>query len=194
MDMLIQNNLIRYSNEFGVKKLIFLGSSCIYPKFSQQPIKEEYLLTGELESTNQWYAIAKISGVMLINSLRKQYLKDFISLMPTNLYGPNDNFDLETSHVVPALIRKFHEAKINNHKSVTLWGDGTPFREFLHVDDLAKAITFSIENNIDGGIFNVGSLKIFQLKGYQIWLKILVYKGDVIWDKDKPNGAKKTYG
>ena len=139
-NMLIQNNLIKTAHELDIKKFIFLGSSCIYPKEANQPLKEEYLLTGPLEKTNEWYAIAKISGVKLIESLRKQYSRDYVSLMPTNLYGPFDNFDLETSHVLPAMIRKFHDAKINGHAPVQLWGSGTPKREFLHVDDLASAV------------------------------------------------------
>ena len=147
-NMLIQNNLIKIAHELKISKFIFLGSSCIYPKFSKQPIKEDYLLTDTLEPTNQWYAIAKISGVMLIDSLRKQYNRDYISIMPTNLYGPRDNFDLESSHVLPAMIRKFHEAKINNSENVVLWGTGCQ-REFLHVDDLSRAILFLIDKNIN---------------------------------------------
>ena len=138
-NMLIQNNLIRSGHENDVSKFIFLGSSCIYPKLAPQPLKEEYLLTDSLEPTNEWYAIAKISGVKLIEALRKEYGRDYVALMPTNLYGPNDNFDLKSSHVLPAMIRKFHEAKLNNHASVELWGTGTPMREFLHVDDLGQA-------------------------------------------------------
>ena len=145
-NMLIQNNLIKSAHENSIEKFIFLGSSCIYPKFSEQPIKESYLLTDSLEPTNQWYAVAKISGVMLIKSIREQFGLDYISLMPTNLYGPNDNFDLLTSHVLPSMIRKFHEAKLNNDSNVILWGTGSPMREFLHVDDLAKAVKFAVEN------------------------------------------------
>ena len=139
--MLIQNNLIRAAHELNIEKFIFLGSSCIYPKM-KQTLKEEYLLTGPLEETNQWYALAKISGVKLIEALRQQYNRDYISLMPTNLYGPGDNYDLETSHVIPALLRRFHEAKVNNRNEVFLWGTGNPKREFLHVDDLARAVLF----------------------------------------------------
>ena len=156
-NMLIQNNLIRSAHENNIEKFIFLGSSCIYPKFSPQPIKEEYLLTDELEPTNQWYAIAKISGVKLIEALRKQFGRDYVSLMPTNLYGPNDNFDLETSHVLPAVIRKFHEAKENHNSKVTLWGSGSSFREFLHVDDLGQAVLFALEHKLDDHLYNVGS-------------------------------------
>ena len=191
-NMLIQNNLIRYANEFNINKLIFLGSSCIYPKFAKQPISEKYLLTGSLESTNQWYAIAKISGVMLINSLRKQYSRDYISLMPSNLYGPNDNFDLKTSHVLPALIRKFHEAKIKNNKNVKVWGDGTPMREFMHVDDLAEAVKFSIENKLDDGLYNVGFSNDISIKDLANTIKkITGFKGKILWDDSKPNGTPK---
>ena len=147
-NMLIQNNLIGAAHQLDIPKFIFLGSSCIYPKMAPQPLKEEYLLTAPLEETNQWYAIAKISGVKLIEALRNQYNRDYVSLMPTNLYGPGDNYDLETSHVLPAMIRKFHEAKENNHTDVVLWGTGTPKREFLHVDDLASAVVFALENKM----------------------------------------------
>ena len=158
-NMLIQNNLIKTAHELNIEKFIFLGSSCIYPKMAPQPLKEEYLLTGPLEETNQWYAIAKISGVKLIEALREQYNRDYISLMPTNLYGPGDNYDLETSHVLPAMLRKFHEAKENNKSEVILWGTGNPKREFLHVDDLARAVVFSIENPLSDSLYNVGTLK-----------------------------------
>src|SRR5690606_29993291 len=137
-NMLIQNNLIDAAHQHNVKKFIFLGSSCIYPKLAPQPLKEDYLLTGPLEPTNEWYAIAKIAGVKACEAIRKQYRRDFVSLMPTNLYGPYDNFDLETSHVLPAMIRKFHDAKVNNQPSVQLWGSGSPMREFLHVNDMGK--------------------------------------------------------
>ena len=147
-NLLIQNNLIKTAHELDIEKFIFLGSSCIYPKMAPQPLKEEYLLSGPLEETNQWYAIAKISGVKLIEALRKQYKRDYVALMPTNLYGPGDNYDLKTSHVLPAMIRKFHEAKQNNHADVLLWGTGTPKREFLHVDDLASAVVFTLENKM----------------------------------------------
>jgi len=156
-NMLIQNNLIKAAHELDIPKFIFLGSSCIYPKMAPQPIKEEHLLTGSLEETNQWYAIAKISGVKLIQALREQFNRDYVSLMPTNLYGPGDNYDLNNSHVLPAMIRKFHEAKENKHKEVLLWGSGTPKREFLHVDDLANAVVFALEKNLEGSLYNVGS-------------------------------------
>ena len=156
-NMQIQNNLIDSAHKLGVKKFIFLGSSCIYPKFSHQPLKEEYLLTDSLEPTNEWYAIAKITGVKLCEAIRKQYHKDFVSLMPTNLYGPFDNFDLQTSHVLPAMLRKFHEAKNNNQASVKLWGSGAPMREFLHVNDLAQAVVFALENILPEHLYNVGT-------------------------------------
>ena len=155
-NILIQNNLIDAAHQFEVDKFIFLGSSCIYPKLARQPLKEEYLLTGPLESTNEWYAIAKITGVKACEAIRKQHGKDFVSLMPTNLYGSNDNFDLKTSHVLPAMIRKFHEAK-EESKPVKLWGTGNPSREFLHVDDLAEAVLFTLENKLKDNLYNVGT-------------------------------------
>lgn len=189
-NMLIQNNLINYSLEFDVKKFIFLGSSCIYPKMAPQPLKEEYLLTGPLEETNQWYAIAKISGVKLIEAIRNQYKKDFIALMPTNLYGPGDNYDLKTSHVLPAMIRKFHEARENNHSAVTLWGTGKPLREFLHVDDLAKAVLFSIQYQLKGSLYNIGSSEEISIKELALIIqKIVGHKGEILWDKTYPDGT-----
>lgn len=155
----IQNNLIDTSLKAGIEKFIFLGSSCIYPKLASQPLKEESLLTGPLESTNEWYAIAKIAGVKACEAIRKQFHKDYVSLMPTNLYGSHDNFDLETSHVLPAMIRKFHEAKLNNHAPVKLWGTGTPMREFLHVDDMANAVVFALEQELPEHLYNVGTGK-----------------------------------
>jgi GDP-L-fucose synthase len=189
-NMLIQNNLIAIAHELDINKFIFLGSSCIYPKLAPQPIKEEYLMTGPLELTNEWYAIAKISGVKLIESLRTQFGRNYISLMPTNLYGPHDNFDLKTSHVLPALIRKFHEAKENNHSTVNLWGTGNPMREFLFVDDLANAVLFSLENNLDKPLYNVGygeDIKIKELA--QIIQKCVGHKGIINWDLTKPDGT-----
>ena len=189
-NMLIQNNLIRSAHQNNVPKFIFLGSSCIYPKFAPQPLKEEYLLTDSLEPTNEWYAIAKISGVKLIEALRKEYSRDYVSLMPTNLYGPNDNFDLKTSHVLPAMIRKFHEAKIQESKHVELWGTGSPKREFLHVDDLGQAVLFALENELDDHLYNVGTgidLTIFELAQYV--QSTVNYEGDVVWDISKPDGT-----
>ena len=191
-NMLIQNNLIRSAHENNIEKFIFLGSSCIYPKFSPQPIKEEYLLTDELEPTNQWYAIAKISGVKLIEALRKQFGRDYVSLMPTNLYGPNDNFDLETSHVLPAVIRKFHEAKENHNSKVTLWGSGSALREFLHVDDLGQAVLFALEHKLDDHLYNVGSGSDLTIKALaEMIQKNVGHSGDIFWDETKPDGTPK---
>ena len=189
-NMLIQNNLISAAHQLDIPKFIFLGSSCIYPKMAPQPLKEEYLLTGPLEETNQWYAIAKISGVKLIEALRNQYNRDYVSLMPTNLYGPGDNYDLETSHVLPAMIRKFHEAKENNHADVVLWGTGTPKREFLHVDDLASAVVFALENKMKDSLYNVGSGSEISIKELaELIQEITEHKGDIIWDINKPDGT-----
>jgi GDP-L-fucose synthase len=186
----IQNNLIQSSFENNTETFVFLGSSCIYPKFSKQPIKEEYLLTDELEPTNQWYALAKIQGVKLCESINRQYNKNYFSLMPTNLYGPNDNFDLNSSHVIPALIRKFHEAKENHSDDVLLWGTGSPFREFLHVDDLASAIVFSLENKSEHNLLNVGSSKEISIKELALTIKEIVgYSGKIKWDASKPDGT-----
>ena len=189
-NMQIQNNLIQAAHEADVQKFIFLGSSCIYPKFAPQPLKEEYLLTDSLEPTNEWYAIAKISGVKLCEAIRKQYGKDFVSLMPTNLYGSHDNFDLKSSHVLPAMIRKFHEAKENNHAPVELWGSGIPMREFLHVDDMAKAVVFAVENKLPEHLYNVGTgtdVTIKQLA--EIIRKEVGHRGEIIWDSSKPDGT-----
>ena len=189
-NMQIQNNLIGAAHNLNVSKFIFLGSSCIYPKFAPQPLKEEYLLTDSLEPTNEWYAIAKISGVKLCEAIRKQFNKDFVSLMPTNLYGPNDNFDLETSHVLPAMIRKFHEAKQNNHVEVNLWGSGTPMREFLHVDDLANAVIFALENELPEHLYNVGTSSDVTIKELAETIQMQVgHKGQINWDKSKPDGT-----
>ena len=186
----IQNNLIKTAHDLNIKKFIFLGSSCIYPKFAKQPIKEEYLLSGPLEVTNQWYAIAKISGVKLIEALKKQYKREYVALMPTNLYGPNDNYNLETSHVLPALIRKFHEAKILNKNVVKLWGSGQPLREFLFVDDLANVIKYFIENKPKDSYINVGSSSEISISELSILIKKIVgYSGKVLWDKKMPNGT-----
>ena len=191
-NMLIQNNLIKAANELNIPKFIFLGSSCIYPKLAPQPLKEEYLLNGPLEETNQWYAIAKISGVKLVEALRKQYNRDYVSLMPTNLYGPGDNYDLETSHVLPAMLRKFHEARENNYADVVIWGTGTPKREFLHVDDLANAVVFALENKLDESLYNVGSgseISIMELA--ELVQEIVGHKGKIVLDKSKPDGTKR---
>ena len=189
-NMLIQNNLIRSAYENNVSKFVFLGSSCIYPKHSPQPIKEDYLLTDSLEPTNEWYAIAKISGVKLIEALRKEYKKDYVSLMPTNLYGPNDNFDLKSSHVLPAMIRKFHEAKINGNKPVKLWGSGKPMREFLHVDDLAQALIFALENELPEALYNVGTGVDVTIKELAETIQTITnHQGEIIWDPDKPDGT-----
>lgn len=185
-NLLIQTNLIETAYRFSIKKLLFLGSSCIYPKMCEQPIKEEYLLTGELEPTNDAYAIAKIAGLKMCQAYKKQYGFNAISLMPTNLYGPNDNFDLETSHVLPAMIRKYHEAD----ESVTLWGDGSPMREFLHVDDLAEACYVAMEK-YDGNIaLNVGTGVDVTIKELANTIAGVVgFEGETVWDTDKPNGT-----
>lgn len=189
-NMQIQNNLIQTALDTDVQKFVFLGSSCIYPKLAPQPLQEECLLTSSLEPTNEWYAIAKISGVKACESIRKQFNKDFVSLMPTNLYGSNDNFDLQTSHVLPAMIRKFHEAKMNNNQSVTLWGSGTPMREFLHVDDMAAAVVFALENQLDEHLYNIGTgtdLTIRELA--ELIQKTVGHQGEIIWDSSKPDGT-----
>ena len=189
-NMQIQNNLIDGAFKSGTEKFIFLGSSCIYPKFAPQPLKEEYLLTDSLEPTNEWYAIAKITGVKACESIRKQFDKDYVSLMPTNLYGFNDNFDLKSSHVLPAMIRKFHEAKENNHSSVTLWGSGTPMREFLFVDDLAQGVIYALENKLDEHLYNVGSGKDITIKELAKTIqKAVGHHGEIIWDSSKPDGT-----
>jgi len=189
-NMLIQNNLIRSAHENDVPKFIFLGSSCIYPKFAPQPLKEEYLLTDSLEPTNEWYAIAKISGVKLIEALRKEYGRDYVSLMPTNLYGPNDNFDLKSSHVLPAMIRKFHEAKLKGNVPVELWGTGSSMREFLHVDDLGKAVLFALENRLEEHLYNVGAGVDLTIKELAELIQSSVgHNGEIVWDNTKPDGT-----
>ena len=189
-NMQIQNNLIDGALNSGIEKFIFLGSSCIYPKFAPQPLKEEYLLTDPLESTNEWYAIAKISGVKACQAIRNQYGKDFVSLMPTNLYGYFDNFDLQSSHVLPAMLRKFHEAKINGNTPVKLWGSGTPMREFLFVDDMAEAVVFALENKLPEYLYNIGSGKDISIKQLAETIQNVVgHKGDIIWDNSKPDGT-----
>ncbi len=189
-NMQIQNNLIDGAFKNGIEKFIFLGSSCIYPKFAPQPLKEEYLLTDSLESTNEWYALAKITGVKACQAIRKQYNKDYVSLMPTNLYGYNDNFDLQSSHVLPAMLRKFHEAKINNHSTVTLWGSGTPMREFLFVDDMALAVIYALENKLPEHIYNIGTGKDIMIKELAETIqKISGHNGTILWDSNKPDGT-----
>jgi len=186
----IQNNIIHNSYLNKVKRLVFLGSSCIYPKLSKQPIKEEYLLTGALEPTNYGYAIAKIAGVKMCEAYQDQYGCDFVSLMPTNLYGINDNFDLKTSHVLPALMRKFHEAKINGQKFVEIWGSGTPKREFLFVDDLAEACVFVMNNKEAKGLINVGVGKDLTIKELaQLIQKTVGFAGELKFDSTKPDGT-----
>jgi GDP-L-fucose synthase len=189
-NMKIQNNLIDAAHRLGVDKFIFLGSSCIYPKLAPQPLKEEYLLTNSLEPTNEWYALAKITGVKACEALRKQFDKDFVSLMPTNLYGTHDNFDLDSSHVLPAMIRKFHEAKVNNNAVVVLWGSGTPMREFLFVDDMAAAVVFALENKLPDSLYNVGTGEDLTIKELALTIqKIIGHTGDIIWDDTKPDGT-----
>ncbi|MDR3681148.1 MAG: GDP-L-fucose synthase [Flavipsychrobacter sp.] len=189
-NLMIQNNVIHNAYTSGVKKLMFLGSSCIYPKFAPQPLKEEYLLTGVLEHTNQPYAIAKIAGIEMCDSYRSQYGCNFVSVMPTNLYGPNDNYDLQTSHVMPAMIRKFHEAKINNTPTVTLWGTGTPKREFLHAEDLADACVYLMDNYNDAGHVNIGIGEDISIYDLAMLIKdITGFTGEVIWDSTKPDGT-----
>ena len=186
----IQNNIIHNSHLFGVKKLLFLGSSCIYPKLCPQPIKEEYLLSGYLEETNDAYALAKIAGLIMCRSYNSQYNTNFISAMPTNLYGYNDNFNLETSHVLPALMRKFHEAKINNKKEVIVWGTGSPLREFLFVEDLADALLFLMKNYNENIHINVGTGIDITIKDLAHLIKEIVgYKGNIIFDSTKPDGT-----
>lgn len=189
-NLMIQNNIIHCSYLNKVKKLMFLGSSCIYPKLAPQPMQEEYLLTGILEATNEPYAIAKIAGIKMCDAYRAQYGCNFISVMPTNLYGPNDNYDLKNSHVLPALIRKFHIAKIKNLKNVEVWGTGSPMREFLHVDDLAEACLYLMQNYNESGIINIGMGEDISIKDLAILVKKIVnYNGDIIFDTTKPDGT-----
>ena len=189
-NLVLQNNVIHTSYLSRVKKLLFLGSSCIYPKNAPQPIKEEYLLTGPLEYTNEPYAIAKIAGLKMCESYNIQYGTDYISVMPTNLYGPNDNYDLENSHVLPALIRKFHVAKVSGSKNVTIWGTGSPLREFLHVDDLAAAVVFLMNTYSGNQFFNIGWGKDISIKDLAILVKDVVgYEGELVFDTSKPDGT-----
>ncbi|MCC5930612.1 MAG: GDP-L-fucose synthase [Cyclobacteriaceae bacterium] len=189
-NLMIQNNVIHQAYAHGVKKLMFLGSSCIYPKMAPQPLKEEYLLTGLLESTNEPYAIAKIAGIKMCESYRRQYGADFISVMPTNLYGPNDNYDLNNSHVLPALLRKFHEAKIRGDQEVVIWGTGSPLREFMHVDDLAEACIFLMNQYNGEGFLNVGTGTDISIKELALLIQeITGFTGELRFDKTKPDGT-----
>lgn len=189
-NLMIEANVIQAAYRFGVKKLLFLGSSCIYPRMAPQPICEEYLLTGELESTNDAYAIAKIAGIKMCQAYNRQWGTNFISVMPTNLYGPYDNFDEQSSHVLPALLRKFHEAQQNNLPEVVLWGTGTPYREFLHVDDLAQASLFLMEHYDGSEIVNIGTGTDLQIKDLaQLVKEIVGYEGSIVWDSSKPDGT-----
>jgi GDP-L-fucose synthase len=189
-NLLIQDNVIDAAHRSGVAKFVFLGSSCIYPKLSPQPIKEEYLLTGPLEPTNEWYAIAKIAGVKMCQAFRREYGFNAISLMPTNLYGPGDNFDLQNSHVLPALIRRIHEAKVRGDESVTVWGTGTPRREFLHVDDLADAVLYLLQTYEGEPIINIGWGQDVTIRALvDIVMSVIGYSGGLIFDSSKPDGT-----
>jgi len=191
-NLLIQTNIIEAAYQTGVKKLAFLGSTCIYPRDCPQPIKEEYLLTGPLEETNQWYAIAKIAGIKLCQAYRKQHGFNAISMMPTNLYGPGDNFDLQSSHVLPALIRKFHEGKVNHSKQVEVWGSGKPFREFLYVEDMAEACCYLMQHYNDESIINIGTGQDVSIKALAELIKdIIGYEGNIVFDSSKPDGTPK---
>jgi len=186
----IQNHLIHEAHIAGVKKLLFLGSSCIYPKLARQPLQEDYLLTGPLEPTNEWYAVAKIAGIKMCQAYRKQYGSDFISAMPTNMYGPNDNYDLQNSHVLPALIRKFHEARATGAKEVVCWGSGVPLREFLYADDLGRACVFLMQNYSDDQFINVGFGNDVTIRELAETVKrIIGFSGEIVWDKSKPDGT-----
>lgn len=189
-NLMIQNNVIHHAHLNGVQKLMFLGSSCIYPKLAPQPLKEEYLLTGQLEPTNQPYAIAKIAGIEMCDAYRAQYGSNFISVMPTNLYGPNDNYDLQNSHVLPAMLRKMHEAKMNNLPEVVLWGTGTPRREFLHADDMADACFYLMQHYNEPGLVNIGVGEDISIKELAMLIrKIVGYKGELVFDTTKPDGT-----
>jgi len=191
-NLMIESNVIHQSYVNQVKKLLFLGSSCIYPKLATQPLKEEYLLAGYLEQTNEPYAIAKIAGIKLCENYRRQYGCDFISVMPSNLYGPDDNYDLSNSHVLPALIRKFHKAKTNNESFVEVWGTGKPLREFLHVDDLANGCFFLMQNYSDGTMVNVGTGKDIMIKDLvSLVAQVSGYTGEIRWNTEKPDGTPK---
>jgi GDP-L-fucose synthase len=189
-NIMIQSNVIHSSHATTVKKLMFLGSSCIYPKLAPQPLKEDYLLTGLLEPTNEPYAIAKIAGIKMCDAYRSQYGCDFISVMPTNLYGPNDNYDLQNAHVLPSLVRKFHEAKIINLPEVSIWGTGSPKREFLHADDLADACVFLMNTYSDEGLVNIGTGEDISISDLALMIKDVVgYEGSIVYDHSKPDGT-----
>ena len=189
-NLMIEANIIHAAHQNKVERMLFLGSSCIYPRLAEQPIKEDSLLAGALEPTNEWYAIAKITGIKLIQAYRKQYGYDWISAMPTNLYGPGDNYDLNSSHVLPALLRKFHEAKVSEASEVTVWGSGTPLREFMHCDDLASALLFLLKDYSDYEHINVGSgVEVSILELAELIAKVVGYKAKIIWDKSKPDGT-----
>ncbi|PZR24704.1 MAG: GDP-fucose synthetase [Citrobacter freundii] len=189
-NIMIQSNVIHQSYLNGVKKLMFLGSSCIYPKMAPQPLKEEYMLTGPLEDTNEPYAIAKIAGIKMCDAYRAQYGCNYISVMPTNLYGPNDNYDLQKSHVLPALLRKFHEAKVNGDANVTVWGSGKPLREFLHANDLAEACYYLMQHYNEPGLVNIGVGEDISIKDLaELVKKITGFTGDIVWDTSKPDGT-----
>ncbi len=191
----IQNNLIDAAHRHGVQKFVFLGSSCIYPKLAPQPLREDYLLSGPLETTNEWYAIAKIAGVKACEAIRRQFGKDFVSLMPTNLYGPHDNFDLYTSHVLPAMIRKFHDAKVKSETTgtfepVEVWGNGTPMREFLFVEDLAEAVYFALNTTLPDNLYNVGTGVDLSIRELAVLIQQIVgHQGPIHWDSSKPDGT-----
>lgn len=190
----IQNHLIHGAREAGVNKLLFLGSSCIYPKLAPQPLREDSFLSGPLEPTNQWYAVAKIAGIKMCQAYRRQYGCDFISVMPTNLYGPNDNYDLQTSHVLPALIRKFHEAKVAGDSSVSCWGTGRPMREFLYADDVARACLFLLENYSDEQFINIGYGKDIAIQDLvELVKRVIGFGGEIVWDHTKPDGTPRKW-
>lgn len=189
-NLMIQNNVIHHAHIYGVKKLLFLGSSCIYPKMAPQPLQEDYLLTGLLEPTNEPYAIAKIAGIKMCDAYRSQYGSNFISVMPTNLYGPNDNYDLQNSHVLPAMLRKFHEAKLSGAASVTLWGSGKPLREFLHADDMADACFYLMQQFNEAGFVNIGVGHDISIKELAELIRSIVgFEGTIVWDAEKPDGT-----
>jgi GDP-L-fucose synthase len=190
----LETNLMDAAHKANIDRLLFLGSSCVYPKFAEQPIKEEYLLTGALEPTNEAYALAKISGLKLVQAYRREYSRRWISAMPTNMYGPGDNFDLENSHVLPALIRKFHDAKLSGASSVTLWGTGSPRREFLHADDLGSACLFLMENYDDDIAINLGAGEDLEIRELAERIKDTVgFSGNIAWDKSKPDGTPRKF-